>query len=157
METIKFNHDGIEYEFRAATTVMDDLKINQEAESLLGGSGKLNEIENILTESLSKSAEIAKAQIGADRYEQIIEEERNETITEEDEQLLIKLRSNSHYRTFVRFALNRQFVFDLAWLKIMCVKPKTADFYGLSTEKVNFIIEEVKKARVFFRPEAQSV
>lgn len=135
-EKISFTVEEKTFEFYAEANVIENRKIRNEMAELIGGLDNLLVLEQLISKEYS--AQYAKAKENSSEAEAIS-----------------VMTSGTNYPKLLNAFSEKKNLYDLAFMKVMCVKPFGYDFYGQKEEylkkiatKLNTKLDEVKKKSV---------
>ncbi len=132
-EKISFTVEEKTFEFYAEATAIESRRIRNEMAELIGGLDNLLSLEQLISKEYSAQYEKAK-------------ENSNE------EEAMNVMASGTNYTKLLKAFSEKKNLYDLAFIKVMCVKPfgfncyaQKEDYLKKIANELNAKLDEVKK------------
>lgn len=158
MSTINVSLEGMEFSFRAEENISDSFTIEQNAESLAGGSLRLNDLKAVETMSYDRYLNYCREKFGTEEHKRKVERIRELTKKDgfasdpEYRELFDQLNNNQYFLSYFNVATQLKNIYAYARLKTLCVrKPDNFSFFQTNEQFLQKLLNLLEEQKVFFR------
>lgn len=158
MQTVTVEIQEQKFTFKVEETILDKIKIDNEASSLIGGRTQLSELQSTIDITIKKLHELNELKYGKDAYRVMRErfaELNPDENKEEYDRLWREINDNTYFLSYVRLQSQLDDVYGYARIKVLCSeKPKDVDFYSQNEKFMRELLNTLEEQKVFFRKSA---